>query len=77
MAVVGICFFPESDSSTSCLPVLSAFTTLQLLPHQELSGSFARYEGWAGGGCWGRRRVREVIFGLRALVSAATQGFLS
>ncbi|KAM9271273.1 LOW QUALITY PROTEIN: CMP-N-acetylneuraminate-beta-galactosamide-alpha-2,3-sialyltransferase 4-like [Morus bassanus] len=30
--------------------VLSAFTTLQLLPQKELPGSFARYKGWAGDG---------------------------
>ena len=42
--MVGSRFFPEDDSSTSCLPVLSAFTTLQLLPQQELPGYFAWYE---------------------------------
>lgn len=37
-------FFPDNDSSTSCLLVLSAFSTLQLLPEQDLPGSFGRYE---------------------------------
>lgn len=41
-------FFPEDDSSTFCLLVLSAFSTLQLLPEQDLPGSFGRYEVWAG-----------------------------
>lgn len=77
MSVVGPRFSPEDDSSTSSLLVLSAFSTLQLLPEQELPGSFGRYDGWAGDGCWGSRSVGEVIDGLRAPVSAAFRSSLS
>lgn len=43
--LLGPHFFPEDNSLTSPLAVLSAFTTSQFLPQQELPGSFVWYEG--------------------------------